>query len=192
MSTLFSIGQMNQLADALEAAGYDLSLVTAMRSQVGQLKQFRVVLAGQAQIVPKQHFINCDADPFLPDSWSVHEENQLPRRIRGTLEWNPAKVALWLSDEQSRGAVIGEELKKELASQAVLPANVLDYLLANPHLIPEEWKGKYVFFWGTVYRNRFGDLFVRCLFWVGDRWVWRCGRLGSLWRGYDPALVLAS
>ena len=192
MSTLFSIGQMNQLADALEAAGYDLSLVTAMRSQVGQLKQFRVVLAGQAQIVPKQHFINCDADPFLPDSWSVHEENQLPRRIRGTLEWNPAKVALWLSDEQSRGAVIGEELKKELASQAVLPANVLDYLLANPHLIPEDWKGKFVFFWGTIYRSRDDGLCVRYLSWRGDGWRWRYFWLDDHWRDHCPAAVLAS
>jgi len=37
-------------------------------------------------------------------------------------------------------------------------ANVLDYLLAHPELIPEDWKNKYVFFWGTIYRYSSGGL----------------------------------
>lgn len=52
MSTLYSIGQMNQLADALETAGYTPGDVTKMRSNQEALQQFRGVLAGAAEIVP--------------------------------------------------------------------------------------------------------------------------------------------
>jgi hypothetical protein len=50
-----------------------------------------------------------------------------------------------------------------------LNATVLDYLLKNTHLIPGEWKGEYVLFWGTVYRDVEG-LYVRCLHWCEDGW----------------------
>jgi hypothetical protein len=80
----------------------------------------------------------------------------------------------------------------------VMNANVLDFLLANPDLIPEEWKKdehgntRYIFFWGTVYRDRGGDLYVRYLCWGGDRWGWGSRWLGSGWDGDSPAAVLAS
>ncbi len=51
-----------------------------------------------------------------------------------------------------------------------LNVNVLDYLLANPSLIPEEWKGKNVFFRGTIDRNSDGLLYGRCLHWFGSEW----------------------
>ena len=74
----------------------------------------------------------------------------------------------------------------------MLNANVLDYLLANPHLIPEEWKGKYVFFWGTVYHRRDGDPCVRCLGWNGAGWSWASHWLGASWTGDRPAALRAS
>ncbi|MDO8633009.1 MAG: hypothetical protein Q7K38_00455, partial [Candidatus Wildermuthbacteria bacterium] len=81
---------------------------------------------------------------------------------------------------------------KELAGKPVMNANVLDYLLKNPHLIPDEWKGKYLFFWGTVYRGSVGCLYVRYLCWRGVRWGWDCRWLGSGWDGRYPAALRAS
>jgi len=86
----------------------------------------------------------------------------------------------------------GNKLRKELAKKRVVNANVLDYLLANPHLIPEEWKGKAVFFWGTIYRDRGDYLCVHCLLWGGVGWRWRSRWLGRDWHGDDPAAVPAS
>ncbi|MDP6571570.1 MAG: hypothetical protein QF747_01905, partial [Patescibacteria group bacterium] len=103
-----------------------------------------------------------------------------------------ANIGLFLSDTQKSGRHEGNELRKELESQPALPANLLDYLLEHPHLIPEEWKGKYVFFWGTIYRGSGGLLCVRCLGWYGVGWFWSCGWLDFGWDGSNPAAVLAS
>lgn len=114
------------------------------------------------------YVIDCDADPFVPKDWKVEDH-----RPGGQFEWDPAKVKLYLSDEQRDGKTIqGHKLREDLKDKPVLNANVLEYLLENPMLIPDEWKGKYIFFWGTIYRNSGGNLVVRCLLWNGDRWDW--------------------
>ncbi|MBI5465973.1 MAG: hypothetical protein HY974_01640 [Candidatus Kerfeldbacteria bacterium] len=189
MSTLYSVGQMNQLADALEAVGYTPDHITKMRSKPDLLTQFKCVLTGLSEIVVVKHVIDCDTQPFVPEGLSVEQHAQ-----GGQLEWKPDMVGLYLSEKQKNGGFIGgNKLRKELGSRHVLNANVLDYLLANPHLIPEEWKGKYIFFWGTIYRGSGGDLYVRYLYWGGDRWDWDyCYWLDGDWDDNNPAAVLAS
>jgi hypothetical protein len=154
------------------------------------IAKMRRVRLGHAEIIVPEHIIDCDADPFVPDGWSVEEH-----RKGGVFKWDKEaqKDALYLSEGQQNGKRIkGNELRKALAGKPMLNANVLDYLLANPHLIPEEWKGKAVFFWGTIYRHRDGRLCVRCLYWYGGRWHWDAGWLDRGWRGNDPAAVPAS
>ncbi|MBI2175621.1 MAG: hypothetical protein HYU35_02730, partial [Parcubacteria group bacterium] len=95
-----------------------------------------------------------------------------------------------LDKEQMDGKWIeGDKLRNELANKPVLNANVLDHLLANPHLIPEEWKGKTVFFWGTIYRDQHDNLRVRCLSCRDDRWHWGAGWFGNSWSTRYPAAV---
>ena len=70
-------------------------------------------------------------------------------------------MALHLDKGQQNGKwIVGNALRKVLAGKPVLNANVLDYLLANSHLIPEEWKGKATFFWGRSTGPE-GNLYVR-------------------------------
>ena len=152
------------------------------------LVQFRKVLLGHAAITVPEHLIDCDADPFLPDGWKVEEHQK-----GGQFKWDASQVNLWLAKGQQNGKWLeGNKLRKELAGKPVLNANVLDYLLKNPQLIPEEWKGKAIFFWGTVYRNRDGNLYVRCLFWYGDRWDWYIHWLDYDFNDNDPAALRAS
>ncbi|OJI06917.1 hypothetical protein BK004_02160 [bacterium CG10_46_32] len=182
----YSEGQTHQLMERLESellTPHDVTLLGQFNNWPGILD----LIHGRAEIVPKRHVIDCDADPFLSESWSVEQHVK-----GGQLEWDPAKVALYLTEEQNCGSIKGDKLREELKSRHVLNANVLDYLLANPHLIPEAWKGKYVFFWGTIYRGPGGDLYVRCLDWGGDGWRWGCYWLDDGWRASNPALVLAS
>lgn len=54
MSTLYSIGQMNQLGDALEAAGFTPDDVTKLRSSP-RLGEIKLVVAGVAKIVVVEH-----------------------------------------------------------------------------------------------------------------------------------------
>ncbi|MEK7173028.1 MAG: hypothetical protein AAB740_03555 [Patescibacteria group bacterium] len=152
------------------------------------LAQVREVLLGRAEIKTVSHTIDCDADPFVPEDWKVEEHKK-----GGRLLWDLAKVELFLSENQKDGNIIvGNKLRKELADKPVLNANVLDWLLAHPQLIPEEWKGKYIFFWGTIYRDSSGDLGVRCLYFYDGEWRWSVRWLGHDWHDLNPAALLAS
>ena len=193
MSNLYSVGQMNEHANALEQSGWTPEHVK--KAAGGSfLKLVRDVLEGRAEISYPDHIIDCDADPFLPNGWKVEDHQR-----GGQFKFDSAQVQFYLSDSQRKGKVIeGNTLRKELAGKPVLNANVLDYLLAHPHLIPEEWKQdsegrtRYIFFWGTIYRRSSGSLCVRCLYWIGGRWGWNNGWLGSDWGVSGPAALRAS
>lgn len=153
----------------------------------------RLAVEGAAGVAVTQHIIDCDAKPFEPSGLAVvPEQDQIPGRVRGKFAFDPTRVKLHLSSNQQGGNITGVKLRKELANEPVLPANVLDFYLANPHLIPEECKGKVVFFWGTIYRDSYGNLYVRCLGFGGSRWYSSCGWLGYGWDGNNPAALRAS
>jgi len=142
------------------------------------------VIKGQAEIKMIERLTDCDANPFIPDGWSVEEHKK-----GGMFKFNPEKISLYLSKKQKKGSIDGHDLRKELSDKSVMNANFLDYLLAHPELIPEEWKGKYIFFWGTIYRDSYGDLSVRCLHWSGSEWDWHYHWLDHDFRVDDPAAL---
>jgi len=184
---VMSARQAAELDLAFERNGFNASEVKRL-SEGDVLADVRNVILGYSEIKPIENIINCDADPFLPSGWEIEEHKK-----SGKFVWNPSCVQLHLSPNQQNGKVIvGHKLRTELAGKPVLNANVLDYLLVHPHLIPEEWKGKYVFFWGTIYRYSAGNLSVRYLYWSGGRWDWSYGWLGYGWDGGGPAAVSAS
>lgn len=162
--------------------------------------EFRKMLSARVQtkpIVVASDVIDCEADPFKPSGWQVKEEDQLPYRVRGQFIFDPAKVKLYLARDQRNG-IEGNKLCKKLASQPVLGANVLDYLLDHPHLIPEEWKRdangnvRFAFFWGTIYCGSSGRLYVRYLCFNGGRCGWSGHHLGLDLYGGSPAAVRAN
>jgi len=146
--------------------------------------------------------IDCDADPFTPENWKVEEH-----RKGGFINFDPTKISLYLSKKQEKGYISGYDLRKDLSSESVMNANVLDYLLVHPKLIPEDWKGKYIFFWGTIYiyfggefyigKNRSidcdfcleGVLLVRYLGWDGSEWTWCYYRLPYNFSANDQAAI---
>ncbi|SRR6266481_265375 len=185
----FSVGVVHELTITAAKAGFTPDEFGALAKKPELLRQFRQVLLGHASVQVVEHIIDCDAQPFVPDGWSVEEHQK-----GGTWSWDASKAYLYKSPEQLKGSIEGNKLREKLRkiSTPVLNANVLDYLLANPHLIPEEWKGKYVFFWGTVYRYSSGHLYVRCLCWNDGRWSWSGFWLDLGWDCLGPAAVLAS
>ncbi len=148
-----------------------------------------------AGAVAADHIIDFDSTPFTPSGWSVlPDTEQLTNRVRGQLKFDSTKVVLHLDDGQKgRKYTEGNNLRKKLADVPVYGAQLLDFYLAYPHLIPEEWKDKEVFFWGTIYRRSAGGLHVRYLCWVVDRWSWDCHWLDDFgWDSHSPAAVSAS
>ena len=160
----------------------------------GPLKDLLDKLSGESgdewlehlkQMLRKDLVIDCDANPYLPSGWQVEQHLK-----GGSFKWDPEKVDLFLSKKQKQGGtIVDHELRKKLEGKPVLNANVLDWLLAHPRFIPESWKGKYIFFWGTIYRSLGGHLSVRCLYWDSSRWGWNCSWLDDDFHGYDPAAL---
>jgi len=131
--------------------------------------------------------IDTNKKPFITDGWTVEKHIK-----GGKLDFDASKIELYVTEKQKDSYEKGEDLQKDLENKQVLNANVLDFLLKNPHLIPEDWKGKAVFFWGTIYRDSNGDLCVRYLRWNGTKWDWGLGWLDNDFDGHDPAACLAS
>jgi len=180
-----------ELEDAAVRLGFTPGEIRALAGRKDLLQLVRQALcAGGATVIPLvQHVVDCDADPFLPQGWKKAEYH----KGGGKLTLDPSKIRLHLLPNQMGGRYVeGNKLRKELASEPVFNANVLDYLLAHQELIPKEWKGRCVFFWGTIYRNSYGYLYVRYLYWDDGAWDWRYDWLGSIFGGNDPAAVLAS
>lgn len=126
--------------------------------------------------------IDTNKQPFIPDGITLESH-------KGLGKIDPTKIELYLSEKQKTGYIKGTDLLKELEDKPVLNAVVLDYLLKHPKLIPDEWKDKYVYFWGTIYSNSYGNLFVRCLDWNGRRWGRLYSWLDNDWLGCYPAAL---
>jgi hypothetical protein len=187
------VGQANELKLAFRRTGWSNEEIKRL-CEGNTLTDVRQVLLGRAEVKILEHVIDCDADPFLPKNLKVDEHQK-----GGQFKFDASLVEFYLSEPQRKERTIeGNKLRKELATKVVLNANVLDYLLAHPHLIPESWKQdekgrtRYIFFWGTIYRNSGGDLCMRCLYWNDGRWDW-----GNYWLDYGwvvqyPAALRAS
>lgn len=123
-------------------------------------------------------------------NWTIEYNNSLG-------EIDLSKIKLHLEPEQKNGYTEGEVLAERFKNNG-LNANVLDYLLANPRAIPDDWKvdenGKtrYIFFWGTIYRVSVGNLYVRCLCWGNGAWDWGGNWLSDDFDARNPAALLAS
>ncbi len=158
-------------------------------------KKVSLLARGQAGITIVEHIIDLDAPPLIPVAdWSVEEH-----RPGGKWKWGPSRVDLWLSPDQQNGKVVtGHELAKQWAKRSVFNANLLDYLLDHPQLIPESWKQDeqgqtlLIYFPGTKYRDSDGNLYVRYLYWRGGHWQADGHWLDDDWDEQCPAAVLAS
>ncbi|MEK9151882.1 MAG: hypothetical protein AAB692_00795 [Patescibacteria group bacterium] len=186
-------GPAHELEITLRRADWSLADVTKMPQSEELCRQIRSVLLGHAKITTfTEHVVDLDADPYCPEGLFATGEGTEHCK-GGKLILTPGKIKLYLAEGQKNGVGLkGHQLRKELADKPVLNANALDYLLAHQEMIPDECRGKYIPFWGTIYRNAYGGLYVRFLCWRGDRWVSDYDWLDGDFGGNDPAAVLAS
>jgi len=159
----------------MKYSNLDLGTIEAVVNKLGGMEGVQRFLRGEISVTGIEHLIDCDSAPFVPEGWFVEEH-----KPGGQFSFDPAGIELYLSKKQKNGVIIGNDLRKELADKKVLNACVLDFLLAHPELIPDSWKRKAVFFFGTIFRDSYGNPCVRCLSWDGSEWYWRCS-----WLDYD-------
>ena len=198
------VNELGQCLEFIAAAVKGLALIAPKMTKQARQSWIGVGPETIAEVFAKQIFlpsppeadegtaiiIDLDADPFIPAGWTVPEGRH---QKGGQFTFDPSQVKLHLDAGQQDGKSIqGHKLHKQLAVVSVFNAVLLDWYLANPQHIPEEWKGKAVFFWGTIYRYRDGDLCVRYLYWDGGRWQADYRWLGLDWSGRNPAAVRAS
>lgn len=141
------------------------------------------------EVITTKHLIDLDAKPST-DCGSVKEHTK-----GGQFEFDPTKISLHLDEaQQNGGEIVGKKLYKKLNGLPIFNANLLDFYLAHPNLIPENWKGKWVFFWGTIYVYYPGGPYVRCLSWNRRHWRWEWHRLNlrDAFSGSHPAAVRIS
>ncbi|MBI4281254.1 hypothetical protein HY625_00350 [Candidatus Uhrbacteria bacterium] len=165
-------------------AGFTEADFNKLASDEELMRKFFFVVRGIARVERILHLIDLDAEPYIPDGWKKEEHTKGVQ-----FEWNPKKVQIYLSKKQKGEKYIkGNRLRRELAKKPVFNANLLDYLLAHPEIIPDEWKGRAVFFWGTIYRLADDGLVVRCLCWNGGQWDSFYRYISDVWREACPAL----
>lgn len=130
--------------------------------------------------------------------FTAEDDDQLPGRpTEGRLEIDTIfeHLALLVTDAQQQGPTNGELIFDELkgTSTPVFGPSVGQLLHDNQHIIPVELRGRIVLvFWGKIYRDSDRDRCVRCLCWVGSRWVWHYYWVGyDYWNASYRAVVLA-
>ncbi len=181
MASIMSVRQAAQLDMALERAGAtaaDVDKVCQGDTLVTILKFIR----GHAVIIVK-HIVDMATAPFCPTGWEVEEH------IAGdsNFDFGEAKFTL-LSQSPTKGTTIRESLR----GGSILNANLLDHLLCHQGLIQGalgNCKHKRVFFWGTIYRDSRGTLYVRCLCWDGEEWDWEYESLENDFQMSDLILL---
>ncbi len=127
-------------------------------------------------------------------TWAVVERHDMSL---GQLALDVSAIELYRSDWQSSKSPTfdGYQLLQELTGlqgkYALLNVNVLEYLMGHQDLIPKEWRGKKVAFWGTVYRHSsHGWFLVLYLYWNGVGWSWGTHPLNHPFRASYLAAVL--
>ncbi len=149
--------------------------------------------------------LNLATIPRLPFAGAVVDKHTgvgtvtIEKRADGQLYIDGKKVVLHLSERQLGGKWLkGHELRTELDGKPVLNATVLDFLEDHPDFIPDDWKQdgqgntRFVYFWGTIYRDAGGHLYVRYLCWLVGQWRFSYDWLDVDWGGRRPAACLAS
>ncbi len=165
------------------------------------VETFRAIAEGRARVDIQKRVIDFNSTPYTPDGWVVLPySEQLPHRMKGVMEFDPAKLDLYFDEGQKDGNVIkGTELRKKLKGVVVYGVQALDFLLKreNQHLIPKRWQRMRIYFWGTIYRHSDGSqsdgrLCIRYLVWNSFMWDWNYEWLDDNWVSDSPTLVPAN
>ncbi len=162
----FAFQLAENLADAFFDAGFSSAEVAGI--SVDRLKEFKGLLRGYGRIEPVRFNINLGVDPFLPEGWAIQSSRMYSSH--SSIIYREGD-GLYINSRLVRCVPTTDKKK----SSSPLPAQVLDYLLAHPYLIPDSWKRMeghtpHIFFEGTVFKHNTGGDVVRGMYHDGERY----------------------
>ena len=185
---LLGVGAAHEFEISARKAGMTNVDFTLLTQSEDKIKAVISYLRGHAEFVIRKYMVDLFSTPSIPSGLAIESHQPGP----ADWEWDATKVALYLDDGQKAGGAIkGDKLQKKLEGKATYNACLLDFFISNPQLIPDSWKGKIVFFWGTIYCDSDGDLCVRDLYWGDGAWRTGSSYLDYGWDSDFPALVSA-
>ncbi len=129
-----------------------------------------------------------DEQPYRPEGWDIRTIKQLHRRRASFENGSVAKFTMpsnggteWYSLEEVLEKL--EEIKK-IGQQFPATANILDFLIDHPWLIPDSYKAnkghKFMCF-GSLYQMRDGYVRIRYLEFIDGHWTWGYSQLKPDW-----------
>lgn len=111
----------------------------------------------------KAQKIDCSTNPNLPDKlWSV----ALNPPMDNIADFSKLSYKLIKLTEGSKITNL------EKTAQTGLNSCVLDYLIKNPEVIPQDWKGKNILFTRTVFKDGGGSSLYKTLTFQDGTWQW--------------------
>ena len=177
----------SSVSDDVEVFGKDLGLIHELvitGRKIGVDRAFYASLAHDqnlfvkvAQLTKDYLTIDCDAKPFPQYKFLTIEKHI----GYGKLIWDASKIKLYILRSHSEGNNLDLAVEKEIEEKPILNATVMCWLLQHPDLIPAEWKGKSVVFWGTIFLEEDGRRYVMCLYWnnIIESWQYKFLHLGQ-------------
>ncbi len=156
----FDVALATELKQAARKAGATLSDIKQL-ARADVLAEILPALRGWARVVAHQEFVNGEEIRYVIDSgmdFNVRYHNflgdiKLERRGDG-LVLNGKRILLCQDPEQSQHPKPSrEELYKLLRKrygERLLSSSVQIYLFNHPELVPNSFKEKDIFFWGTL------------------------------------------
>lgn len=154
---MLDVSQAHELKMSFRRNGWTNAEIKTL-SEKNLLADILQVVKGQAEIRFKEYLIDCRKTPFIPDGLFIVEHRKFD-----SFKLNPSYTKLDLSRRVKNMSLSGVDMRKYLAKKWVMNANILDFLIDHPNLIPENWKNKVIYFWGTIYGTSNGDIHVSCL-----------------------------
>lgn len=154
---MLDVSQAHELKMSFRRNGWTNAEIKTL-SEKDLLADVLQVVRGQAEIRLKEYLIDCNQTPFIPDGLFIVEHRKF-----GVFKLNPSYTKLDLSRKKKNMSIMGTDMRKHLSKKWVMNANILDFVIENPDLVPENWKNKIIYFWGTIYGTSNGDLHVACL-----------------------------
>ncbi|MEK7569844.1 MAG: hypothetical protein AAB515_00135 [Patescibacteria group bacterium] len=200
----YSEGQVHQLMEKLEAAGFTAADITLL-GQCNNLPGMLDVLHGRSEIVKVTHKEKTSANTIVRVDRSVSPTYPCLKVLMhpelentGSSEYDlTTAVELWLHNDQKRGVTNGLIIYDYLKKKAMLESclGLTDALAIQKLGVPAFQKifgNKTVYFWKSVVRRRDGHLRVPCLNVRAGKVILHWSYFGLEWLKNDPAARFAN
>lgn len=167
MGSLITDTPLSEVTSTFEA--FDRLGIT--REDLKRLRSSSSRVADIARLF-KSLVIDSDSNPRIYGCEEVEEHIK-----GGRFDFDPSRISLYqVREQEDPASITGHDLRRKLRGVRVMNECVLHALHANHDLIPEDWKHgedespRYVTFWGTVYKDPQGKLYVLSLLWSDGTW----------------------